>query len=85
MKVAEAILSNNLFTHYDRPHIAQLCEKVGLLHRALEEYTDLYDIKRMVVHTDLLDPDVRSLFILIFLTKVFFCSVVGELFWSITC
>jgi clathrin heavy chain len=48
-----------MFTHYDRPHIASLCEKAGLLQRALEHYTDLYDIKRAVVHTHLLSPDVR--------------------------
>lgn len=47
-----------MFTHYDRPHIAQLCEKAGLLQRALEHYTDLYDIKRAVVHTHLLNPEV---------------------------
>ncbi|CAF2929073.1 unnamed protein product [Rotaria sp. Silwood2] len=56
-QVADAILGNNMFTHYDRPHIAQLCEKAGLLQRALEHYTDLYDIKRAVVHTHLLNPD----------------------------
>lgn len=44
-QVADAILGNNMFTHYDRAHIAQLCEKAGLLQRALEHYTDLYDIK----------------------------------------
>ena len=49
-----------MFSHYDRPHIAQLCEKAGLLQRALEHYTDLYDIKRAVVHTQLLNPDVRD-------------------------
>lgn len=46
-----------MFTHYDRAHIAQLCEKAGLLQRALEHYTDLYDIKRAVVHTHLLSAD----------------------------
>ncbi|CAF0843469.1 unnamed protein product [Adineta ricciae] len=56
-QVADAILGNNMFTHYDKPHIAQLCEKAGLLQRALEHYTDLYDIKRAVVHTHLLNPD----------------------------
>lgn len=48
-----------MFTHYDRAHVAQLCEKAGLLQRALEHYTDLYDIKRAVVHTHLLNPEVR--------------------------
>ncbi|XP_019869256.2 clathrin heavy chain [Aethina tumida] len=56
-QVADAILGNNMFTHYDRAHIAQLCEKAGLLQRALEHYTDLYDIKRAVVHTHLLSAD----------------------------
>ncbi|XP_071479405.1 clathrin heavy chain 1-like [Diadema antillarum] len=56
-QVADAILGNQMFTHYDRAHIAQLCEKAGLLQRALEHYTDLYDIKRAVVHTHLLNPD----------------------------
>ena len=31
LQVADAIMGNQLFTHYDRPHIAQLCEKAGLL------------------------------------------------------
>ncbi|CAH1232642.1 CLTC [Branchiostoma lanceolatum] len=56
-QVADAILGNQMFTHYDRAHIAQLCEKAGLLQRALEHYTDLYDIKRAIVHTHLLNPD----------------------------
>lgn len=56
-QVADAILGNAMFTHYDRAHIAQLCEKAGLLQRALEHYTDLYDIKRAVVHTHLLNSD----------------------------
>lgn len=49
-----------MFTNYDRAHIAQLCEKAGLLQRALEHYTDLYDIKRAVVHTHLLNPEVPN-------------------------
>lgn len=56
--MADAILGNQMFTHYDRAHVAQLCEKAGLLQRALEHYTDLYDIKRAVVHTHLLNPEV---------------------------
>ena len=56
-QVADAILGNQMFSHYDKAHIAQLCEKAGLLQRALEHYTDLYDIKRAVVHTHLLNAD----------------------------
>lgn len=55
--VADAILGNNMFTHYDKPHIAQLCEKAGLLQRALEHYTDLYDIKKAIVHTQSLNAE----------------------------
>lgn len=32
-QVADAILGNEMFTHYDRPRIANLCEKAGLLQR----------------------------------------------------
>ena len=28
-QVADAIMGNQMFTHYDRAHIAQLCEKAG--------------------------------------------------------
>jgi len=56
-QVADAILGNQMFTHYDKAHVAQLCEKAGLLQRALEHYTDLYDIKRAVVHTQLLSAE----------------------------
>lgn len=47
-----------MVTHYDRAHIAQLCEQAGLLQRALEHYTDIYDIKRAIVHTHVLNPEV---------------------------
>ncbi|KRX38700.1 Clathrin heavy chain 1 [Trichinella sp. T9] len=55
--VADTILQQNIFHHYDRAHIAQLCEKVSLMQRALEHYTDLYDIKRAVVNTQSLNLD----------------------------
>lgn len=41
MQVADAILANGMLTHYDRPRVAQLCEKAGLYMRALHHYTDL--------------------------------------------
>lgn len=31
--VADAILGNDMFSHYDRPRIANLCEKAGLMQR----------------------------------------------------
>lgn len=56
-QVADAILGNEMFTFYDQGYIAQLCERAGLYQRALEHYTDTYDIRRTIVHTNLLNPD----------------------------
>jgi hypothetical protein len=39
--VADAILANGMFSHYDRPRIAQLCEKAGLYLRALQVWWPL--------------------------------------------
>ena len=54
--VADAILANNNLSHYDRPRVAQLCEKAGLYMRALHHYTDLPDIKRVIVNTHAIEP-----------------------------
>jgi clathrin heavy chain len=56
-QVADAILGNEMFSYYDRPRIANLCEKAGLLQRALEHYEDLADIKRVIVHATGLQPE----------------------------
>ncbi|KAG1869630.1 armadillo-type protein [Suillus subluteus] len=50
-QVADAIVSNEMFTNYDRPRIANLYKTAGLLQRALEHYEDLADIKHAIVHT----------------------------------
>ena len=42
---------------YCHPRIANLCEKAGLLQRALEHYEDIADIKRAIVHTTGLPSD----------------------------
>lgn len=57
-QVADAILGNKMFSHYDRSTVGQLCEKAGLLQRALEHFTDIYDIKRTVVHAHNFNTDV---------------------------
>ncbi|VAI30566.1 unnamed protein product [Triticum turgidum subsp. durum] len=63
--VADAILANGMFSHYDRPRIAQLCEKAGLYLRALQSncsytamqhYAELPDIKRVIVNTHAIEP-----------------------------
>ncbi|KAJ5175310.1 clathrin heavy chain [Penicillium canariense] len=56
-QVADAILGNEIFTHYDRPRISQLCEGAGLVQRALENSDDSAVIKRNIVKTDKLSPE----------------------------
>ncbi|CAH6722457.1 clathrin heavy chain [[Candida] jaroonii] len=56
-QVADAILGNNMFSHYDKPSIGKLCEKSGLFQRALEHYDDIKDIKRVIIHTNVLPND----------------------------
>lgn len=51
-QVADAILGNEMFSHYDKARIAQLCENAGLLTRALEHYEDPAAIKRCIVQSD---------------------------------
>ena len=45
-QVADAILGNQMFTHYDRAHIAQLCENAGLLQRVSRAKLDLLFFSR---------------------------------------
>ncbi|RAO66991.1 uncharacterized protein BHQ10_003003 [Talaromyces amestolkiae] len=56
-QVADAILGNEMFTHYDKARIAQLCENAGLIQRALENTEDPAVIKRNLVKTDKLNPE----------------------------
>lgn len=55
--VADAILQNNMLQHYDRPYIAKLLEKAGLYQRALDHYSDIADIKRVMLNTHAITPD----------------------------
>lgn len=56
-QVADAILGNEMFTHFDKPRIAQLCENAQLYQRALENTDDPAMIKRNIVRTDKLNPE----------------------------
>lgn len=56
-QVADAIMGNAMFTHYNRQRIGQLCEKAGLFQRALEHYTEPADIKRVIMNTHVLNPE----------------------------
>ncbi|KAL8349464.1 hypothetical protein RB598_005038 [Gaeumannomyces tritici] len=48
-QVADAILGNEMFSHFDKGRIATLCEQAGLHQKALELYEDPAAIKRVVV------------------------------------
>lgn len=50
-QVADAILQRDMFHHFDRHHIAGLCENAQLYARALELYTELSDIKKVLLNT----------------------------------
>merc|ERR1719217_1920833 len=50
-------MANDMFTQYDRPRIAMLCEKAGLAQRAMEHYDNIDDIKRAMSRTELLNPE----------------------------
>ncbi|CAO3613133.1 unnamed protein product [Mucor hiemalis] len=56
-QVADAILGTGMLTHYDRVVVGNLCEKAGLYQRALEHYTDIHDIKRIIPFTHLMNSD----------------------------
>lgn len=57
-QVADAILSNEMFTHYDRAYVGRLCEQYGLAQRALEHYSDVADIKRVLQNSaGMLNPE----------------------------
>ncbi|KAI9834864.1 MAG: hypothetical protein M1819_002772 [Sarea resinae] len=56
-QVADAILGNEMFSYYDKPRIAQLCENAGLFQRALEHYEDPAAIKRVIVNTQNLNEE----------------------------
>ncbi|OII73554.1 uncharacterized protein cubi_03352 [Cryptosporidium ubiquitum] len=47
-QVAEALFQMDLFTYYDKHAIATLCEKAGLFERALENFSDMRDIRRIL-------------------------------------
>lgn len=61
-QVADAIMGNQMFSFYNRPRIAQLCEKAGLFQRALEHYTELADIRRVIMNTHAINPEFLTTF-----------------------
>ncbi|PVV00105.1 hypothetical protein BB559_000117 [Furculomyces boomerangus] len=56
-QVADAILGNRVFTHFDKNRIAQLCERAGLNQRALELYSNIDDIRRVAASAGGISPE----------------------------
>ena len=56
-KAASMILESNVFTHYDKPKIAGICEKMGLYQVCLANYTDINDIKRIIARANMINPE----------------------------
>eukprot|EP00030_Apusomonadida_sp_AF-17_P002415 a339592_42.p2 GENE.a339592_42~~a339592_42.p2 ORF type:complete len:1687 (+),score=984.79 a339592_42:223-5061(+) len=46
--IADAILGNDMLSKYDKQRIAELCEKMGLTKRALENFVNIKDIIRVL-------------------------------------
>ena len=55
-QVAHAILGSGIFHHFDKAKIAALCERAQLYQRALELYSEVKDIKRVLMQSQQLDP-----------------------------
>ena len=53
-RVAEGIFQLECFTHYDKIKIAQLCEQTQMFARALNNYQDINDIRRVILNTHVL-------------------------------
>eukprot|EP00591_Stephanopyxis_turris_P001746 CAMPEP_0195517552 /NCGR_PEP_ID=MMETSP0794_2-20130614/11004_1 /TAXON_ID=515487 /ORGANISM="Stephanopyxis turris, Strain CCMP 815" /LENGTH=1705 /DNA_ID=CAMNT_0040646371 /DNA_START=237 /DNA_END=5354 /DNA_ORIENTATION=- len=56
-QVADAIMQNGILTHYDREHVAKMCERAGLWQRAAEHYTEINDIKRVFKNSHQMNPE----------------------------
>lgn len=56
-QVAEGILSQDIWHQFESFPIAMLCERIGLFQHALENYTDLSDVKRVITNTHVINPE----------------------------
>lgn len=77
---AETIFQQGKFSHYNKQRLAPLCEQKGLYHRALENYTDLKDIKRVLVNNSAhIQPEFMSNFMMNTLPREHVPSVLSDL------
>ena len=66
IRAAQMLIESNVLTHYDKQKIGSLCEKMGLYQCALDNYTDINDIKRIIVNSHL----INSTFLLDYLGRL---------------
>ena len=62
--MAADILSKHIFNAYDKDRIGRLCENNNMIMLALENYTSIDNIKRLIVRTDVLDFKFINYFLL---------------------
>lgn len=56
-QVADAILQMEKWNQYNKQKVAMLCEQKGMFQRALENYIDLKDIRRVILNTHAIPAD----------------------------
>lgn len=56
-QVVDAIFQMDIWNQYNRQQIAARCEQKGFFQRALENFTDIKDIRRVVLNTQSLNPE----------------------------
>lgn len=80
--IAESIFQLGSWTFYKKPSIAALCEQKGLYLRALENYTDIKDIKWIVLnHGNTIPPEFLKNYLLHTLAPDFVAPVLTEVLW----
>lgn len=55
--VADGILSQDIWHQFDSFSVALMCERAGLFQHALEHFSDLSDVKRVITNTHVINPD----------------------------
>ena len=61
-QVAEGIFQLNLFTHFDKAAVAKMCETVGMYARALQNYTNVEDAKRVMLNSHVIPKEIMMEF-----------------------
>ena len=60
--VAEGLFQLNMFTHFDKERIAKRCEQVGLYGRALANFTNIEDCKRVMLNSHVITKEIMMEF-----------------------